>query len=240
MTQTATAQPQSMQPRLALQALKTLINDPEDTRQVFNVIRALSGDSLQKGFRRFSQLPLGREILERDRELVDVLKDQDQLRARNPDSLARAYYDFVTSESLTADGLVDASKPDELQPVQDPELERYAARLRDQHDLWHVLTGYGRDELGEVCLLAFTYAQTRNRGLGVIMLVGAFKLRQALGGGVFRAAFRAFRAGRRAAWLPAQNWEALLPKPIDEVRSQLGLEEPIAYRTLISAQASAA
>ena len=32
-------------------------------------------------------------------------------------------------------------------------------RLRDIHDLFHVITGYGRDALGELCLLAFTNAQ---------------------------------------------------------------------------------
>ena len=123
--------------------------------------------------------------------------------------------------------------------MQNPGLERYAARLRDQHDLWHTLTGYGRDELGEMCLLAFTYAQTRNRGLGVITLVGAYKLRQLLGAGVFRAGFRAFRAGRKAQWLPGQDWETLLERPIEEIRSQLNIDEPIAYQTLRSAQATA-
>ena len=44
------------------------------------------------------------------------------------------------------------------------------------HDLWHVVTGYGRDELGEACLLAFTYAQNKNRGVGFIAFVGCFKL----------------------------------------------------------------
>ena len=40
------------------------------------------------------------------------------------------------------------------------------------HDLWHVTTGYGRDALGELSLLAFTYAQEKNRGIGAIVLYG--------------------------------------------------------------------
>ena len=39
------------------------------------------------------------------------------------------------------------------------------------HDLWHVTTGYGRDALGELSLLAFTYAQEQNRGIGAIALI---------------------------------------------------------------------
>ncbi len=240
MARTSTSRNSPIQLRVALKALKHLIDNPEDTRQVFVVIRALSGNSLQRGFRRFSQTTNGRQISSRNTDLVDVLKDTVKLRHLSAVSLGRAYYDFITSESLTPDGLVDASEPDDQdQLIQDPGLERYAARLRDQHDLWHVLTGYGRDELGEMCLLAFTYAQTRNRGLGVIALVAAYKLRQSLGAGVFRAAMRAFRAGRRAVWLPAQDWEALLERPVDEIRRQLGIDEPIAYRALISAHANA-
>ena len=52
-------------------------------------------------------------------------------------------------------------------------------RVRDLHDLWHVLTGYGRDPLGEVCLLAFTYAQTRLTGLGAIAFLGTFRIARA-------------------------------------------------------------
>ena len=40
------------------------------------------------------------------------------------------------------------------------------------HDLWHVTTGYGRDALGELSLLAFTYAQEKIEGIGAIVLYG--------------------------------------------------------------------
>ena len=45
--------------------------------------------------------------------------------------------------------------------------------------------------------------------------------------------------GRRAAWLPAQDWEALLGRPLDEVRAQLGLGEPPRYEPVRSARAPA-
>ena len=119
------------------------------------------------------------------------------------------------------------------------QLARYGKRLRDQHDLWHVLTDYGRDKLGELCLLAFTYAQTRNRGIGLIVMVGAYKFSQGIGTRVLRAARRGYRDGRRTAWLPGQDWEALLPRPLDEVRRELGIEPPIAYQHLMTTLATA-
>jgi len=53
-------------------------------------------------------------------------------------------------------------------------------RMRDTHDLWHVVTGYKGDLVGEASLLAFLFAQTRNPGVGFIvavaLLVGTRKL----------------------------------------------------------------
>jgi len=218
-----------MQPGVAWRALKTLIANPEDTAQVFVIIRAMSGPSLERGFERFIKLPVGRRIIEEKIDLLQTLSDRDCLRAMPAGSLGRAYLNFVESENLSADGLVQASEAD-ADGYENPWLERYGKRLRDMHDLWHTTTGYGRDELGELCLLAFTYAQTRNRGIGLIVLVAALKMHQALGRGALRATLRGYRDGRRAAWLPGVDWEAMLSRPLDEIRSEFGIPAPVAYQ----------
>ncbi len=222
-----------MQPRVAWQGIRKLIADPEDTAQVFTIVRAMSGPSLQRGYRRFVGLPTGRRVIDARIDLLETLSDRAALRATPSGSLARAYLDFVESEHLDADGLVEASETQEPR-WENAELERYGKRLRDQHDLWHTLTQYGRDELGELCLLAFTYAQTRNRGIGLIVVVGALKLKQSFGSGVFRAALRGYQDGRRASWLPGQDWESLLGQPLDQVRRRLRIPEPTPYQALLS------
>lgn len=220
-----------MQPGVAWQALKELIDNPEDTAKVFVIIRAMSGPSLELGLERFIRLPLGRRVIEEQIDLLDTLHDREALRALPADSLGRAYLQFVESENLSADGLVEASESGG-EGYQNPWLERYGKRLRDMHDLWHTLTAYGRDELGELCLLAFTYAQTRNRGIGLIVLVGGLKMRRVLGRGVLRAVLRGFRDGRRAAWLPGVDWEQALARPLEEVRAELGIRAPLTYQAL--------
>ncbi len=229
---------QKMQLKRAWQAVRRLIADPEDTAQVFTVIRAMSGPALQRGFERFRATPLGQKIIEQDIDLLQTLCDRDALRQLPPGSLGRAYLAFVEREQISAQGLVEASEAEE-EPYPTPQMARYGKRLRDQHDLWHVLTDYGRDELGEFCLLAFTYAQTRNRGIGLIVAVGAYKFSQGLGLRVLRAARRGYRDGRRAAWLPGQDWEALLAQPLDDVRRQLGIDRPIAYQAILAQLAAA-
>jgi ubiquinone biosynthesis protein COQ4 len=227
-----------MQPLVAWRAIKELLRNPEDTAQVFTIIRALSGPSLQNGLQRFIELPFGRRVIEEKFDLLATLSDRDTLRCHPQGSLAAAYLQFVESENLSADGLVEASET-EGDSYENAWLQRYGLRLRDQHDLWHTTTGYGRDELGELCLLAFTYAQTRNRGIGFIVLIGMLKMRKAIGNEVFKAVRDGFRDGRRAAWLPGQNWEALLQRPLDDVRAELNIGQPETYQ-LIRQQVAAA
>ena len=84
------------------------------------------------------------------------------------------------------------------------------------------MTGYGRDLFGEAALLAFTYRQIRNRGIGFIVGVAYLKAR-----GEFaheRVMIRdGWRRARAAEWLPGADWESLLERPLDEVRQTLGV-----------------
>lgn len=226
-----------LQPIVALKALKELIDDPEKTEKVFEVVKALSGNSFEKSYQRFRGTPMGQTILHEKRELLTTLQDRDSLRALPAGSLGRAYLDFVESENITADGLVEASEVD--RQFEDDDHRLFGERLRDQHDLWHTVTGYGRDTFGEACLLAFTYAQTGNRGLGVITLAGTFKLTKELGPEVKKAVWHGYKAGKRAAWLPSQDWETLLALPIEEVRQQLGITPPVTYREVFEQYALA-
>jgi ubiquinone biosynthesis protein COQ4 len=95
-----------------------------------------------------------------------VLDDHAALRAMGPGSLGWAYCDFMQAEGLTAQGLVDeAERFLADRPRYNDRFQWYMNRLRDVHDLLHVLTGYGRDALGEACVLAFTYPQQPAPGI---------------------------------------------------------------------------
>lgn len=227
-----------MQPIVAFRALKRLIADPEQTEEVFNVIRALSGPALKNAYRRFRNTQTGQQILLERRQLLHSLQDREALAALPAHSLGRHYLQFMIDGNITADGLVEASE-DRQETIFDPGMALFSERQRDMHDLWHTVTQYDRDELGEACLLAFTYAQTKNRGIGIICLAGAHKLAQHLGNGVYGAVWKAYQDGKRAAWLPAQDWEMLLQQPIDDVRISLGIPKPEQYDSLRLSYATA-
>ena len=218
--------------RKAFSAMRRLIKNPDATDEVFTIIEALSGDSLRKGFSRFVTTNLGRKVLLERRSLLETLLNREYLATLPQQSLAAHYLNFVTKENISAKGLVEPSEGMRGMQNLDADTLLFANRQRDMHDLWHTLTHYGRDELGEVCLLAFTCAQSPNRGLAFIALVGIFQLSRRYGRGVSGAAYRAYQDGKNAAWLPAQDWEYLLTQPIGNVRAQLNIPPPQRYQDL--------
>jgi ubiquinone biosynthesis protein COQ4 len=99
-----------------------------------------------------------RAILDSETSLLNVLSNRKQLKAMPEGSLGRQYLAFMEEGNISAEGLKEASENDDSERFSDPDMETYALRLRDQHDLWHVVTGFGLDVAGESCLLAFTYS----------------------------------------------------------------------------------
>jgi len=214
----------SLHPFEAVRAVRRLLANPEDTSQVFAIFRALRGKSGLNAFRRFAASPTGAQVIGEKRRLLDTLSDRARLAALPAESFGRRYFEFMETEQLTAEGLVEASQSWESDPVP-ADVELFRERMRDAHDLTHVLTGYGRDPLGEVCLLAFMYAHTRNRGAALIVLMSLMRMPRA----GRRAVFEAWRNGKEARWLQDQDYEALLPRPLDAVRRELNIAEPDLY-----------
>ena len=223
-----------LRPFTALRAVGRLLRDPEDTRQVFVVMTAMRGRSGRRLFERFVKSPVGAQVTAERRRLLDRLQDRGGLAALPDGSLGRAYLAFMDTEQLTAAGLVEASEAGRT-AVADPRALLFRDRMRDMHDLTHVLTGYGRDGLGELCLLAFMYRHTQNLGGALIALMGMGRFPKGPIGRALRAAvFEGFRNGGRAAWLPGLDWEALLARPLTDLRRELNITAPVRYQAVAS------
>jgi ubiquinone biosynthesis protein COQ4 len=230
-----------LHPIVALRAMRALLRDAEDTRQVFLLLDALRGKTSLRQFARFRASDTGHAVLAERRQLLDRLSDRAALAALPVDSFGRAYLEFVAEENLSAEGLVAVSNFREtLRP--DEEITLFRERSREAHDLLHVVAGYGRDPLGEACLAAFTFAQTRLKGFALIAtfaarrIAGTFPHRK-----VWRTVFEGYRRGRRARWLPGADWENLLAEPLDAVRAQFDVAPPVYYpKTLAALRAAPA
>ena len=234
---TVTTPSDRIRPLDALRAMRGLLRNPDDTALVFEIIEALSGRTRTKVFDRFRRSESGQRLLAARPNLLARLTDRAALLALPPGTLGRTYGEFMSREQISADGLVEASE-DWLRNDIPAERRWFADRLRDTHDLWHVVTGYGRDLIGEASLLAFTYAQTRKPGIGFIVAVAYFKAR-GINSPARRLLREGYRRGRRAAWLPGVEWEALLDQPLARVREQLGVGDPPVYEPVRSEGAPA-
>jgi len=182
-------------PLKAWRHMQKLIADKEDTAQVFHIIEALNGKSNRKDFARFMRSDTGPSLLKKRTFLPDILDDHAPLKALPKGSVGRAYVDFMEREGLTAHGLVEESLQQRAHHTKyDDDLLWYSDRLRDTHDMYHVLTGYGRDALGEDALLGYTHSQHGGMGVSFIAYMGN---RQIAGSPKRRARKR--RSGRRTS-----------------------------------------
>jgi ubiquinone biosynthesis protein COQ4 len=223
-----------IQPGRALRAFRRLVADKEDTRQVFEIMRALAGRSFPKGYQRLLGTTGGGRQAALAVEFADRLEDRAWLESFPESSVGAAYRAFIAPRALSAYGLAADSRklPDTDIDIQHP-VAWYARRLRDVHDIWHVLTGYGTDALGEACVVAFSYPQTGSLGFALIAGGAASEFARGSGGPAFaKAIWQAYRHGREAAWLPALDYEALFSEPLETARERLQISRPTAYEAI--------
>ncbi|MCA8901094.1 MAG: hypothetical protein KDA53_07560 [Hyphomonas sp.] len=212
--------------------MQRLIADKEDTEQVFHIIEALNGRALVSNLEHFISTPAGRDLLARKEYLPPLLDDHSWIRDLPEGTVGRAYVDFMEREGLTAQGLVDESEKFRTagSDYQD-DLLWFGNRLRDTHDLYHVLSGYGRDALGEACLLGFSYSQNPGRGVIFIAFMGARQLAKTLPkeARVMECLWEGKRNGRLASQIVQQDILSLLREPLEEARQRLNIQKPVAY-----------
>lgn len=226
----------SFKPIKALRHFRQLVADKEDTAQVFHITEALKGGGYIREAERFIRSEAGTALIEKNEDLVAALDDHDRWADCGPNSLAQHYIRFMRREGLSAAGLVaESHKFSPLAERHEDLHEWYAARTRDTHDLFHMLSGYGRDALGELCLLGFTYEQTYSRGVQFIAYMGIRQLRKEVGPDVpvFDALREGRRLGRTAAKIAQADLLTMLPDDIDVVRKRLNIGTPAVYQNCL-------
>jgi len=215
----------------ARRAIRALLANPDDTKQVFEIIESLSGKSGDRMLERLRRAPSGERLLAARPSILALLSDRKRLEAMPANSFGRAYLEFIKTENISAAGLVEASEVEHAE--RQSEQVWLHDRMRDSHDLWHVATGYSGDLVGEGALLAFSFAQTWNPGVGFIVAVG---LLRGVGRPPGLELMRGFLRGLRAEWLPAVEWEELLELPVERVRERLRTGRPPRYQPIRSSE----
>ncbi|HEX3918721.1 MAG TPA: Coq4 family protein [Caulobacteraceae bacterium] len=215
---------------VAFKALRRLLRDKEDTGQVFEIMGALNGDSTARNYERLMRTPGGGRLASEQVELAPLMMDDAWLDSFAPGAVGAAYRDFVRSENISAEGLAEISRKREQGrgEIQHP-YAWFGRRIRDSHDIWHILSGYHRDGLGEACLVAFSYGQTGSLGWAFIALGAALRSRGPGGRMARKAIWQGYQRGKAAKWFPGQDYVRLLSEPLDAARQRLRITPATIY-----------
>ena len=219
-------QPMRMNWRNALMHFRRLEGDKERTREAFHVFEALPWLGMADAACRFLASEQGKAVYASEPFLPAILDDHARLRRLSKGSLAHAYCDHMEREELTAAGLIAEYEEWRGGRVRlDDKVEWYADRLRDTHDLLHVLSGFNRDALGEQCVLALVFKQRPSIGHLFVGYAGAAltRLDSHWKVPVLRAVFEARQIGKACLPIAEQPITELLAMPLEDVRKRLNM-----------------
>lgn len=201
---------------IAVKSLHGLLTNPNETQHVLNLGLVVNHGTFPQFLTRLLLDPEGARLF-RDRPTIDRTHvDFDHLRTLPETTLGGAYVRFLDRNGLD---------PDLFQPPPGlPEVPRFVAqRMRQTHDLWHVLTGYATDVPGEIALQAFTYSQTRLNGSNLLVVLGCAKW-GTRHPGLVRMAREGYQRGTKARFLPPLRFEEWFERDLEAVRRELNVE----------------
>ncbi len=224
-------------PRALLAGVRWLVNpvSPGGVKQVPRMKLFAGGPELLREVEQMRTHPSGRRILAERPDLGAALSNASALAAMPRGSLGRMFYErmeapggvpgYLLASTIYADGFFDS-----LQVGDDV---RYVIeRSRWHHDLFHVVTGYGTDLVGEGLLihfmLGYEHGLSARAASFTPMAIGPrFFLRPSCGQRRWRALLAEANArgvaARRACPPIMVLWEELLASPLEEVRRELGI-----------------
>lgn len=199
----------------AIKGAIQLLRDPAATESVYDI---------EDGLRHTQATQHSIEFVKRDPSVAAIIAERylapppnlEQLQQYAPDSLGYAYAKYITESGFDPEFYRAVTINDDVSYV--------FMRLRQTHDIWHLVAGFSTDVAGELGLKAFELAQT-HRTMAAILLAGG------LVGTLFKAPeeldrlldhiSRGYRLGTQAKPFLAQKWEAHWDRSLTQWRQEL-------------------
>jgi len=220
-------------PRRWPSLFRAVRESPDDVVLGAKVFFSLGGHDEKPTYERLMRTDDGAEMVRNRTAYPALFTDYDALRALPDGTLGREYVRQLDERGI---------HPRELSRLTDIAYEDYEFspvhayvrdRVREAHDLYHTLTGYGVDVAGEAGVLAFTLAQTGNKGWALLVLLNTLSGVVAGRFDGLVVAIKGYRRGRRARFLAAvQDWDRLLRTPLEDARAELAITPMDPYRPI--------
>lgn len=219
-----------------LKSALALRHNKEDTTLVYEVANSINRSTHIRKFGEFLATEYGRRVVETPIKIEDLLGDYDYLKSLPKGSVGQIYHEFMSRQSYYETALLDATKAtgiDFTTPNRFKAFCRQMIHYKVTHDLWHILTGYKTDVLGETLLLKFYNAQFYDRALAFIVNVGSISMRRQMKNLPMKALLKEAHNNAKAAnWIMGFDVKDYLPKPLVEVRDMMNIRPPELYHSI--------
>ncbi len=211
---------------------RELLKNKESTEEVFRIFEALPWRGARARAEGWLKTPLAQQLRVSEPSIAAILDDHAALRKLPAGSVGQLYCDFMECEGLSAQGLID-----EFErflgdgPRFNDQFLWYYDRIRDTHDLLHILTGLGRDALGEASVLAYTYSQQPSPANLFISYAAGLNMKKQVGNSApILGSIREMQVmGRGCEPLAERSIRELLAMPLEEARASIGITPPTTY-----------
>ncbi len=201
---------------------------------VFRLFRPFHGPKFDVIYDRVMADETGRRILREGRSLHPVLLDFDRLRSLPSGTLGCEYVRFMEANEIDIVSFAEASlRHMAREDYANDEAWTLANRLRDIHEIVHVISGYGTDLLGEMCEIAFAIREDpRPRAACFEIRTNVATFRRNGHRHAEAAIGQAFQRGRCVSLMVGADWEAMMDWQLDDVRARLGIAQPPSYEPI--------
>ena len=192
---------------------------PEGTQSVFDMEEGLLKSKSTEELLRFtSKDPAVRVMI--DERYLQPIPDTEALSKLPKDTLGYRYFYHLDSQGFDPDYYRKIDVQDDIDYVM--------MRIRQTHDIWHVITGFDTHPLGEIAIKAVELAQTHRPMAAAICAGGVFRymLKQPEQfGDCLDSIVAGYHMGLQAKSLLAMKWEELWDRKLDDLRERLGVVE---------------
>lgn len=203
----------------ALYAYAKLVQNPNDLDRVFDIADTEGNEEVYE--HNLRKLLVNEQASSAVDDRYRIGHVDLQLLSKLPEhTLGYAYAAFMNENGLTPEAI-----PAEQAP---PTRGRYqVAHLRESHDIWHVLTGFGADLPGEIGVQAFTAAQTgsplSDALVSAILLNSAMNHDTAAAAALYDALSAGWQIGRASKPLFGARWGQMWERSLDDIRAEFAI-----------------
>ena len=206
-----------------LKGVVTLLRDPAQTDSVYDVEDGLRHTKATELAVEYVKSKPNVAALFQERYLAPAVNLEDLLKLPT-ESLGYSYAIYIKDSGFDPNFY-------RLLKVED-DRSYFLLRMRQTHDIWHIVAGFSTDVFGELGLKAFELAQT-HRTMSAVLIAGGllstlFKHPEDLDKLLEQIAI-GYRLGAKAKPFFAKKWEENWERPLLEWQQELGIEPTKEY-----------